>query len=103
VTTDHFNAGYPVSFQLGGTQFGAPIGNSQDLYCNNSPCQGQFNSSYTPAAGSYQLLLGSFGNDNNFPAAVTVESAASYRSWISRSRDMQRTLCPPLLRFALVL
>lgn len=76
VTTDYFNAGYPDSFQLGSTQFGGPIGNNQNLYCNNSPCQGQFTSSYTPAAGSYQLLFGSFGNGNNFPAAVTVESVS---------------------------
>ncbi|MGC0779030.1 MAG: hypothetical protein WCD68_17655 [Candidatus Acidiferrum sp.] len=75
VTTQYYNSGYPGTFQLGSTEFGEAT-NNQNGYCNNSPCQGQFTSSYTPAAGSYQLIFGSFGNGNNFPAAVTVESVS---------------------------
>jgi hypothetical protein len=76
VTTHYYNAGYPGTFQLGSTEFGQFTGNNTNLYCSNSPCQGLFTSSYTPTAGSYQLLFGSFGNGNNFPAAVAVESVS---------------------------
>ncbi len=72
VTTNYYNAGYPGTFQLGSTEFEESTTQS----CDESPCQGLFTSSYTPAAGSYQLLFGSFSNGNNFPAAVTVESAS---------------------------
>jgi hypothetical protein len=75
MTVNFYNAGYPGTFLLGSSAFGNGSNNPQ-LNCDNSPCEGQFTSTYTPGAGTYQLLFGSFGDGRNFPAAVTVESVS---------------------------
>jgi hypothetical protein len=69
MTSVYYHAGYSGTFQLGNTQFGGISPN-----CDSGPCEGLFTSTYTPNAGTYQLLFGSFGNGNNFPSAVTVQS-----------------------------
>jgi hypothetical protein len=71
MTTDSYDAAYPQNFELGSTNFGGPAGNRN---CDNNPCMGQFTSTYTPDAGTYQLLFGSFSNGNNFADAIAVQS-----------------------------
>jgi hypothetical protein len=68
MTVDYMFGAYPAPFQLGSTQFGC----SGNLA---GPCQNEFTSTYTPTAGTYQLLFGSFAKDNN-PVAIAVKSVA---------------------------
>jgi hypothetical protein len=63
-------AAYHGSFQLGCIQYDQCSGDKA------GPCQDDVVSTYTPAAGTYQLLLGSFSQGRNGPVAVAVKSVA---------------------------
>ncbi len=66
LNVDFQTQAYPAGFQLGSSSYGC-FGDSA------GPCQSEFTSTYTPGAGTYQLLFGDFGNANA-PTAVAVKS-----------------------------
>jgi hypothetical protein len=69
-TAASLHAAYPGSFQLGSIQYNQCSGDKA------GPCQDEVVSTYTPTAGTYQLLLGSFSQGRNGPVAVAVKSVA---------------------------
>lgn len=70
MTTDYYHGAYPANFTLGGIQYDQCSGD------HAGPCQSELTSTYTPAAGSYQLLFGAYGKGNNGPVAVVVDSVS---------------------------
>ena len=60
------------SFELGGVQYGT-VSDTGDCFGN---CRTNISSSYTPGAGTYQLMFGAYGSaENGKPTAVAVTSA----------------------------
>ena len=68
MTVDYQHGAYPNGFQLGNIQY------NQCSADQAGPCQTELTSTYTPAAGTYQLLFGAFGQGRNGPVAVAVKS-----------------------------
>ncbi|HSS96417.1 MAG TPA: hypothetical protein VLK33_05290 [Terriglobales bacterium] len=71
MTINSEHGAYSQAFQLGSTQYGCtgPFGDFQ------GPCDGDFTSTYTPTAGSYQLLFGAYGQpQRNGATAIAVKS-----------------------------